>query len=229
MNILVIAAHPDDEILGCGGTLALHCINGDDTRVLILSDVCTSREENEALAFEKRNAMNTQIESATEIIGIKKIYRENLIDNRFDKLELLDIVKSIEKYKNEFMPDIIYTHFSDDLNIDHRMTFEAVLTAYRAEPGKSSPDIYSFFIPSSTEWGNGRQQQIFNPNYFVDISKVIDNKIEAMKCYKSELKPYPHTRSLEAVKIWANIWGISVGVEYAEPFVLIRKVVKKVC
>lgn len=225
MRVLAVVAHPDDEVLGCGGTLIRHTQQKDAVDVLILGDVCSSRESTEDIPERKRKRMNNQVERAAKLMGIRKTWRMNLVDNRFDRDELLDIVKLVERVAATVKPDIVYTHWAGDLNIDHRLTAEAVMTAFRPEPGRKHVSLYSFFIPSSTEWGNGRSAQAFTPNYFVDISDKLQLKAKALRAYRSELRDYPHTRSLRGIREWAAVWGISVGVRAAEPFILLRQVV----
>lgn len=220
--VLVVAAHPDDEVLGCGGAIARHVANGDEVFTLILGEGCTSRQDvrdplsrvND-LEHLKECAWN-----ANSYLGVKKVFFGDLPDNRFDSVDLLAIVKLIEKIKAEVRPDIVYTHYGNDLNIDHKLCFDAVLTATRPIAGESVKAIYSFEVLSSTEWqyfGNA-----FFPNIFIDISSYIDKKLEALNCYPTEMNEYPHPRSMRAVKLNAEMWGVKVGVSYAESMLLIR-------
>ncbi|NSJ91740.1 PIG-L family deacetylase [Coprococcus sp. MSK.21.13] len=221
-KILVIAAHPDDEILGVGGTVLKHSVNGDKCFALILGEGMTSRYDKRELADSiKVEKLHEDTYKAGEIIGYKKIYMENLPDNRFDSIPLLDVVKIIEKYIEDIKPDIIYTHFGGDLNIDHKITFEAVLTASRPIGQEYVKEIYAFETVSSTEWNfNGRDG--FKPNYFVDITETLDMKLKAMECYKSELKEFPHPRSNKNLKASALKWGSVVSRMYAEAFQVVR-------
>jgi len=225
-RVLVVAAHPDDEILGCGGTMALHSQRGDEVYVLILGEGVTSRDEKrDRERREKEIAeLKHQVEAANKIVGTKKTFLFDFPDNRFDSVPLLDIIKVIEKVKNEVKPDIVYTHHHGDLNIDHQITFRAVMTAFRPMRGEKAKEVYSFEVPSSTEWNAPIPASYFMPNYFIDVSNTLELKIKAMKEYKSEIMEYPHPRSPEAIRIYARFRGIQVGLEAAEAFEVIRMI-----
>ena len=225
-RILVVAAHPDDEVLGCGGTILRRISEGDEAYCVALSDGVSSRYENPSVAdFEAIGKRADCFNKASELLGFKKHWLLSLPDNRFDSVPLLEIVKTIEEVKNEVKPDIVYTHFQGDLNIDHRTTVQAVLTACRPLPEETTKEIYAFKIPSSTEWAASVVgDSHFKPNVFIDISKTLEQKIEAMKVYKSEIKPFPHPRSPEALKASAMHWGTHAGLKAAETFMLIRKI-----
>ncbi len=217
-KILIIAAHPDDEILGCGATAAKMISEGSQGRTIILGEGQRSRgtgEENLAVLRESASAANKKI-------GISEVRLHAFPDNAFDSVRLLDIVKLVEKEVCEFEPDILFTHYGDDLNIDHRITFQAVLTACRPQSESFLPDIYSFFIPSSTDWTDGYCFRSFTPNVFVDVRNHLDTKLEALSCYTTEMRNYPHSRSIDAVRIFSSYWGNRVGLSCAEPFVLVR-------
>lgn len=224
-KILVVAAHPDDEVLGAGATVARRIAEGDQAFALILGEGQTSRwdKRTEADTNAVQELHRNTLEAA-EIIGFENVYFENLPDNRFDSVDLLDVVKCVEKYVQKVQPGIIYTHHSHDLNIDHRITFEAVLTATR--PVRTCPvkEIYTFETVSSTEWNFGNRQHMFYPNVFMDVSDFMKIKIRAMEKYCSELCCFPHPRSIETLEAGAKRWGSTVGKNYAEAFELIRKV-----
>lgn len=223
-KVLVIAAHPDDEVLGCGGTIAKHINDGDKVFVVILGEGITSRDEKRDAEKRKREikTIKKHIHKAGEILNVTDIYIYDYPDNRFDTVSLLDIIKTIEKIKNKIKPDIIYTHHYGDLNIDHRITFDAVMTATRPVQGESVKEIYSFEVPSSTEWYVPSAESYFMPNVFIDISETIEKKLQALKVYKSEARQFPHPRSPEAVKSIAKRWGSNSGLKYAEAFCLVR-------
>jgi len=219
-KIMVIAAHPDDELLGCGGTLIKHIKNEDQIKTLILGQGMLSRGENESFL----NQLRTDSKKANDIIGVNELKFFDFPDNAFDTVPLLDIIKVVEKEIDDAQPDLIYTHFSHDLNIDHRRTFEAVMTACRPQPNSKIPEIYSFYIPSSTDWINPTDANHFIPNVFVNVEAEIEQKIKALKAYETEMKKYPHSRSLESLRIFSQYWGTRIGKQYVEPFILVRSV-----
>ncbi|WP_058953766.1 PIG-L deacetylase family protein [Clostridium tyrobutyricum] len=221
-KILVIAAHPDDEILGVGATIAKHVQYGDSCTALILGEGMTSRYDKRDLAdTSKLEELHKDTFQAGKIIGYEKVYLENLPDNRFDSVDLLDIIKIVEKYIDKIKPDIIYTHHGGDLNVDHRKTYEAVLTATRPIESDCVKEIYCFETVSSTEW-NFEYSNLFVPNYFVDITETLESKLKAMKYYKSELRNFPHPRSIDNLIASAKKWGSVVGKKYVEAFEVIR-------
>lgn len=220
-KILIVAAHPDDEVLGCFGTVSKLIKEGYEAYTLILGEGKTSRldtrkvEENK----EQLEILNDEIKKANDIIGIKKCFVYDFPDNRFDSVDLLDIIKVISKIKEEIKPDIIFTHYENDLNIDHKITYQAVITATRPIENESVKEIYSFEILSSTEW----QYPIsFSPDVFFDIQDTVELKLNAMRCYKSELCLYPHPRSLEGIELNAKYNGMRVGKNYVEAFKSVR-------
>ena len=224
-TVLVIAAHPDDEILGVGGTAARRSEEGDNVYALILGEGQTSRwdarEQAEQTAVHQlhKNTME-----AARIIGYSDVFFENLPDNRFDSVDLLDIVKKVEQYITKLQPDVLYTHHHGDLNIDHRLTCEAVLTAARPVGSSTVQEIYEFETLSSTEWNFGNKETNFYPNVFVDIEGYLPQKLDAMKKYESELCDFPHPRSLEMLEIMAKKWGSTVGKINAEAIELVRQI-----
>jgi LmbE family N-acetylglucosaminyl deacetylase len=220
-KILVVAAHPDDEILGCGGTVARKVKNGCEAYTLILGQGIASRykKANAQKIRDQIEELKKSVYAANEIIGVKEVFTHDFPDNKFDTVSLLEIVKVIENIKNKIKPDIIFTHYEKDLNIDHQITYKAVLTATRPLPDEVVKEIYSFEVLSSTEWN---YPTTFAPDVFFDISDTIDIKIKAMSEYKSELKEFPHPRSLRAIELNAEVWGMRVGLKYAEAFKCVR-------
>ncbi len=220
---LVVAAHPDDEILGCGATLAGLAAQGKEVHVLILGGVTTSRYAKNATEEEgKKEQFKDETEKAAKILGAKSLHRFDFPDNRFDSVTLLELVKKVEEVKNSVKPTSVFTHDYVDLNVDHRLTHQAVLTAFRPD-GADSAQILTFESLSSTEWQD-RSLGHFSPNYYVDVSATLGKKLDAMKCYASELRPYPHPRSLEGIEILAKRRGLDVGLHAAEAFRLVRAV-----
>jgi len=222
-TILIVAAHPDDEVLGCFGTVARLIKEGYEAYTLILGEGKTSRDDKRVIENKKDELelLNSEIQQANDAIGIKKVFIESFPDNRFDSVDLLDIVKVISKVKDEIRPDIIFTHYENDLNIDHRITYQAVVTATRPMQDECVKEIYSFEILSSTEWNYPLS---FSPDIFYDVSETIDLKIKAMKAYSSELCEYPHPRSLDGIELNAKYQGMRVGKEYVEAFKSVRVV-----
>lgn len=219
-KILIVAAHPDDEVLGCFGTIARLIKEGYEAYSLILGEGKTSRSNIINIKKEK-NILEDELLKANEIIGIKNVFREYFPDNSFDQVNLLEIVRSIENIKNKIKPNIIFTHYEKDLNIDHQITYKAVITATRSLPQESVKEIYSFEILSSTEWAYPLS---FHPNVFFDISSTLDLKLKAMACYKSELREFPHPRSLDGIELNAKYNGMRIGLKYAEVFKNIKTI-----
>lgn len=215
-KILIVAAHPDDEILGCGGSI-IKLRKNNDINVLFMTNGVSARGKNKINEKKRKD----ECLKLFKYLGIPKPQFFNFPDNRLDKIELLKIIKKIEIKINSFRPETIFTHYSNCLNIDHRKTFEAVNTACRPINNLSVKKILSFEIPSSTDWTLFRGKN-FQPNYFIDISKEIKKKLKSLKFYKSELRKYPHSRSLKAVESLARVRGVSCGVKFAEGFYLNR-------
>ncbi len=220
-KVLIIAAHPDDEILGCGGTAARMAREGDEVFTVILGEGITSRDENRQR--EKRETeiagLKAQILEANKIVGVKDVFTFDFPDNRFDSVPLLDIVKAVEKIKDKIKPDILFTHYENDLNIDHRVTYQAVLTATRPMEGETVKEIYSFEVLSSTEWNYPLS---FSPDCFYNISETVQLKVDAMAKYKGESREFPHPRSSEGILLNAKQWGMKTGIPYAEAFKVVR-------
>jgi LmbE family N-acetylglucosaminyl deacetylase len=225
LKIIVVAAHPDDEVLGCGGVITRLAEEGHQVRVIILGEGITSR-------FDQRSQADPQLvkelhnhsRKAASLMGVAELDLHDFPDNRFDTVPLLDFVKIIEKSINQFEPQIIYSHHGGDVNIDHVITHRAVMTATR--PVRKCPvkEIYAFEVPSSTEWAFGQFQSAFQPTVFVDISATLETKVKAMQFYESEARFFPHPRSPEALRVTAKRWGSVVGLEHTEAFELIRSV-----
>lgn len=219
MTTLIIAAHPDDEILGCGATIAKQTHAGEDAYLLILGEGVKSRE---GWTQEEYDSLHNCIEKANNKIGIplENITVLDFPDNRFDIISLLDLVKAISKIKNRVQPETVFTHSPYCLNIDHQRTYEAVVTATRPMENETVRRIYGFEIPSSTEWRFHPNR--FTPTVFIDVKETIRTKIEALNEYKSEMREYPHPRSLYGIYENAQQWGKKVGLPFVEAFELVR-------
>lgn len=225
MNILVIAAHPDDEVLGCGGTIARLAAEGASLSILILANGLTSRagfdtsQEAELLRVHHDRARR-----AGEILGAKEVNFAGFPDQKLDTLPLLEITQAIEREIERTKPEIVFTHHGGDLNMDHVITFRTTMTAVRPTPGKSIKALYAYEIPSSTEWAFKQFSPAFEPNVFMDIEESLEQKIQAMQVYESETREFPHPRSPEILRAAARRWGSHVGRAAAEAFVCVWEI-----
>ncbi|MBU0546247.1 PIG-L family deacetylase [Patescibacteria group bacterium] len=219
-KVLVVAAHPDDELLGVAGTLSLHIERGDKVEVLILGQGALSRDKAGEAEIE---LLHEQALAAARIIGIQNVRFEYLPDNAFDTVGILVITKLVERVIAEVRPDILYTHHAHDLNVDHRLTFQAVTTACRPCSRNLPQEVYTFETLSSSEW-QSKSEEPFRPNVYIDISSTLEKKVSALNEYKSEMRPYPHSRSLEGVRILAQYRGLEAGIKFAEAFHLERRI-----
>lgn len=220
-RILVIAAHPDDEALGCIGTLYRHIEKGDSVSIMLMTDGVSSRGSVREKDYATRK---DGFSKATKIFPYTKTRQLNFPDNAMDTVPFLDIAKKIESFIEEVSPTIVYTHYAEDLNIDHRLTYQAVMTACRPTPGQCVKAIFSFEVLSSTEWS--ASSKTFSPNYYVKIDDFLDKKMSYIDCYSHEMRPSPHSRSYENIKALALFRGSTVGVNAAEAFILNRMIDK---
>ena len=222
-KILIIAAHPDDEVLGCGGTIARMSREGHESHIAILGEGITSRyQERKDANPSILDTLHSQSREVAKLLGAKEVSSYGLPDNRFDTVPLLDIIKIIESLLDQFSPGIIYTHHGSDLNVDHQLTHRAVLTATRPIPGQPVRTIYAFEVPSSTEWAFQSSGTVFRPNVFLDITDTLEIKLQALSLYETEMRLFPHPRSTEAIGAIARRWGSAAGYGAAEAFELIR-------
>jgi LmbE family N-acetylglucosaminyl deacetylase len=218
-QILVVAAHSDDEVLGCAGTIVRHTNAGDKVHLLFMTDGVGSR-------LGVNISVNSRIlaaENSAKILGVTSVENLDFPDNSLDGLPLLDIIKVIEAKIEKLQPQVIYTHHLGDLNVDHQITHKAVMTACRPQPDFCVKEIFAFEVLSSTEWQTPGYFP-FIPNVFVDIGKYIDIKRKALEVYSEEMRQSPHSRSIENTLRLNALRGNAVGVEYAESFVLLRKI-----
>jgi LmbE family N-acetylglucosaminyl deacetylase len=222
-SILVIAAHADDEALGCGGTMRRHVDDGDQVAVLFLTNGVGARTETDEAAIQRRyDAM----EKALGILGVTRYECRDFADNALDTVPLLDVVRAIDDFVKKIpKPDIVYTHHGGDLNVDHQITHRAVMTRFRPQPHDSGPSsILSFEVPSSTGWMGTGANHPFLPNYFSNITTTLHHKQNALLAYAEEMRPWPHARSLEAIAHLAAMRGSFVGCEAAEAFMVGRMI-----
>lgn len=220
-KILVVAAHPDDEVLGCGATVAGLVKAGAEAYTLILGEGVTSRDtkRDAGLRRDGLEQLKRHARAANKALGVREVFFGDLPDNRFDSVALLDIVKQVEAAKRKVRPDIVFTHYENDLNIDHRRTFQAVVTATRPMRGETVKELYSFEILSSTEWNFPLS---FSPDVFWEVSGGVKAKLRAMRAYPGELAQFPHPRSLEGIELSARYWGMRTGLRAAEAFKTVR-------
>jgi N-acetylglucosamine malate deacetylase 1 len=226
MNYLIIAAHPDDEILGCGGSIAKWSRAGHKVYVLIMAEGVTSRDNSrDRIASQKELAkLTNSAMEAGKILGVQSVKLLDFPDNRMDSIDLLDVVKTIEDHIENLQPEVVVTHHSGDLNVDHIIIHKAVITACRPQPGAIVKQILSFEVPSATEWQSPTINNPFVPNWFEDISDTIDLKVKALEAYKSEMREWPHARSIKALEHLAKWRGTTIGYQAAEAFMLIRRI-----
>ena len=218
-RILVIAAHPDDEVLGCGATLALAADAGASVHVAFLADGVFSRTDGEQLELQRRREAARK---ACAIIGVRTIDFGDYPDNRMDTVPLLDITKSIETLIDHYQPDTLYTHHAGDVNIDHRQIHQATIPACRPQSNHPVRTLLFFEVASSTEWQPPGSGTAFQPNWFVDISSALDRKLAALNAYVEEMRDWPHPRSFRGIEALARWRGATIGTEAAEAFVLGR-------
>jgi len=221
-TILVIAAHPDDEMLGCGGTIRLLVDAGAEAHVAFLADGVSSRDQDKK-EEDELSVRRSAARKSCDILGIKDIFFGEFPDNRMDTVALLDIVKCVENLINQYKPDIVFTHHAGDLNVDHRRVHEAVITACRPQTGHPVHTLLFFEIPSSTEWQIPGSGLAFEPNWFRDITSTLERKLEALDAYAVEMRKWPHPRSREGIEHLAKWRGATVGVSAAEAFMLGRR------
>ncbi|MDC0186979.1 PIG-L family deacetylase [Candidatus Nitrosopelagicus sp.] len=233
MKTLVIVAHPDDEVLGMGGTIKKLTKNKNQVKIVIMATGIAARrstnfknsskydvtKDDQKIIDKQISTIKSHAKKAAKILGVTDIEFLNFPDNEMDTVSNLEITKSVEKIIQKFKPEVVYTHTPFDVNIDHVCCYNAVLTATRPKKNIIVKKVISFEVPSSTEWNF---TSVFKPNIFVDISNEITNKIKALECYKTEIEKYPHPRSPKALQSIGNRWGTVSGYSVAEAFSLIR-------
>ena len=220
-NILICVAHPDDEVFGMGATISKYVQNGDTVHCVAFSHGTASRNSNP----DDEEKRLKQASKAAKILGFNWIKILNFPDNEFDSIPLLSFVKELEIIKDQINPDIVFTHYKGDLNIDHQIIFKATLTAFRPMANEKAKEIYSFEVPSATDYSLGNISGCFSPNVFHDIKDYWDIKVQSIKAYEGELMEHPNSRSLESINYLSKYRGSCVGIDRAEAFMLIRKTI----
>jgi len=218
-TVLIVVAHPDDEVLGVGGTVAWHAARDDVVHSLILGEGEASRGTSTRVARRRQAGLRQAAAKAAAELGAQEPLFRTYPDNRFDTVPLLSIVQDIEKTITAVRPTIVYTHHSGDLNVDHRVTYAAVLTACRPQPASLVRTMLTFETVSSSEWGAA-----FQPRLFIDIEKHLGTKRRALAHYRAEMRAFPHARSLENVEALARHRGATAGLKAAEAFDVVRSI-----
>lgn len=224
MKVLVIAAHPDDEVFGMGGTIAKLATEGKEVHVLIVTDGSTTQYKNSPNLYEILNKKKKEAKNANCALGVKKVHFGELPDMRLDSVAHIEVNRVIEEMIKKLKPEIVYTHFYGDINFDHQHVYKSTLVAVRPLPGQTVKELYCYKVPSSTEWSPQIFSGTFMPNVFVDISKYCLKKQEAIKLYETELRDYPHPRSIEYIEKLDRVSGLKYGIGSAEEFMLLRKI-----
>lgn len=215
-RVIVLSAHPDDETIGCGGTISLLKQKNFDVRVVFFTNGISSRTKDKN---KIKNRLKC-IDEVEKILKFKILHHFNFNDNEMDQISTLTVAKSIEKIISDFKPSIVFTHWKNDINVDHRKVYDATIVATRPYPSQVVKNIYSYEVLSSSNWNFSSS---FNPNFFIDISSVYKKKIDALKKYKTEILKNPHTRSLSNISCQNSLRGNQIGVKYAEAFEVIRQ------
>lgn len=223
-KVLVIVAHPDDEVLGCGGTIAKCIKSGADVHIAFLADGVNSRIGNEVSLKAELKQRRDCAQKACRILGVTQINFFDFPDNEMDKVSLLTIIRKVEELIENFSPDTIFTHHIGDVNVDHQLTHKAVVTACRPQIGNSVKTIFAFQIPSSTEWQFPNSAPGFTPNCFIDITTTLDLKLAALGEYSFEMRDWPHPRSTKGVEHLNKWHGASIGTDAAEAFMICRSI-----
>lgn len=222
MKVLVVVAHPDDEVLGMGGTIAKLKKQGHGVSVLIVTDGSTSQYRDDPRLAEILAEKRAETEEACRILGVDEVIYGTLPDMKLDTCAHIEINEVIEGAVDKVQPDVIFTHFYEDVNLDHQMVYKSVLVAARPLSTNCVKGVVLFYTPSSTEWSPQIPKSVFCPNYFVDISDTAELKYKAMQAYKAEMRDYPHPRSIKYLEINDTAVGQQVGVGKAEAFMIVR-------
>lgn len=220
---LVIAAHPDDEVYGMGGAMAKLAAQGHEVHVLIVTDGCTAqyagREDLPEIVAQKRR----EAEAANALLGVKQVHFGTCPDMKLDAVPHVELNRLIEETVDTVQPQVVYTHFYGDVNLDHQMVYRSTLVAVRPAPGQCVKALYAYRVPSSTEWSPQLAQTVFQPNTLVDITGFEEKKEQALLAYQTEIRPYPHPRSAQYVRETDRACGLQWGQGSSEAFMLLRQ------
>lgn len=223
MTVVAVVAHPDDEVLGVGATLARHAAAGEAVHIVICATGLAARG---GATSPQIAALENQARRAAAALGALPPRFLGLRDNAMDERPLLEVIQALQPHLDEISPTTVYTHHASDLNIDHGIVARAVLTACRPLPGSRIESICAFETPSSTEWATGAGFHPFQPNRFVDVAAQMPAKIRALECYADEMRAFPHPRSIDAIRSLAAWRGASAGLAAAEAFVVLREITR---
>jgi LmbE family N-acetylglucosaminyl deacetylase len=218
LRVLAIAAHPDDETIGAGGTIARHVAQGDEVYWCVVTQAYSPPWPEETLIEARR-----QVDQVRDVLGIQEIFSCGFPTVKLNTVPYIDLCSALQQVVDQVQPEIVYTTPRDDINQDHRIVYEATLVATRPLPGSSIRRLLCYEIGPTARFGLPAGSAGFVPNVFVDISRYLDKKLEAARCYRTELREYPHPRSIEGLRLLAQERGLSVGLQAAECFQLIRE------
>ena len=218
--VLVVVAHSDDESISMAGTISKHIKKGDKVFVISMTNGVGARDD---ANLNKINQRKNASVTASKVLGFEWGDCYDFTDNGMDSYPLIEIVKAVEKAKYKYRPTLVYTHSGADLNVDHRVVSNSVLTAFRPQPNELCKELRLFEVASATDYGNSAITGSFSPNLFIDISNEWPTKVKALEAYMEEMREYPHSRSIQGIKNLANLRGNQVGYDFAEAFEVIRK------
>lgn len=221
-SVLVVAAHPDDEVLGLGGTISKLAADGAKIHLLILTDGSSAQYRNDPKLEEILKEKERETQACAEILGIETVDYGGFPDMKLDTVPHILLNQCIERAVEAYRPEIVFTHFWGDVNRDHQCAFSSTMVAVRPAAEQCVKQVFCYRTPSSTEWNVQTAQTAFMATCFTDISLFQKKKAEAIACYAKELREYPHPRSLKAIEIADMAMGVNVGAEYAEAFVVAR-------
>ncbi|WFE67931.1 PIG-L family deacetylase [Thiomicrospira sp. R3] len=219
-NVLVVALHPDDETLGCGGALLKHKANGDEIHWMI----CTEIKEEDGFSAQRVASRNEEIEEVAGMYGFDGVHRLGLSTMKVDEYTVSELVTSVSSVINKVKPTILYLPFKSDVHSDHRVMFEAVYSCTKSFCYPFIRKIYMMETLSETDFALSTKEDSFVPNVFVDVSDYLMQKLDIMRIYESEIAEHPFPRSLRNIEALATLRGATAGCEYAESFMLLKEI-----